>query len=370
MKLKDFAITNFAYGNGPYLRTTELALSFNDRLEEAGEKRFGIIVPLVYGDKQKRIMSEDFGTRMDEIVLDPELGAILKGVFYDGGSYLESLGGWVDNFEKTSESIHRYLKNKYGDSIVVELNRSPRVRYDIAPSYFTSFGFIGEILERIGEIKGLAIPEGLLNAGIKTAGLAESGHRIHCLAYPATFAHLKDRSPRCKTEVEVPPIMLPPAVNNDNVERGIYITVSGIAGLGDLYANAGKFGAKIYTNNPDLIPGSIKASPRIIPNKNILFQFARSGWGSVWLSMISGTPLVVPAFDLNDDPEIYFNNKTIEQLGIGIIYRGQPIEEILEGCAEVKKNSVKVCEEVKKRWGTLDGNRYCAGLFVKDLLGK
>ncbi len=81
-------VTNFAYGTGPYLRTTELALAFNDELEARGHERLRIIVPWVYGEKQRSVMLEEFGThlrqRRDEIVLDPGLGAELKRIFFRG----------------------------------------------------------------------------------------------------------------------------------------------------------------------------------------------------------------------------------------------------------------------------------------------
>ncbi len=84
--------------------------------------------------------------------------------------------------------------------------------------------------------------------------------------------------------------------------------------------------------------------------------------------MITGTPLVVPEFDPEDDPEIYFNNKTLERLGLCIVYRGEPLEEILAQVPHVKESCKRLCNEIVARWGTLDGNRYCAKLFAEDFL--
>ena len=145
--------------------------------------------------------------------------------------------------------------------------------------------------------------------------------------------------------------------------------MSGIAGLEKLYAETGKLGLKIYTNDPKVVPGGIKASPDLVGNPNIKLHFARSGWGSVYLSLFSGTPLVVPEFDPSDDPEIKFNNQTIEKLGIGIIYRGQNLDQLLKESEAVKENMQKVREDILKRWGTLDGNKYAASLFARDFLG-
>ena len=80
-----YIVTNFAYGTGPYLRTTELAIAVNNRLQRLGKERLGIIVPLVYGEKQIRVMREEFGEHQKafpgEILFDEALGDIIRSVF-------------------------------------------------------------------------------------------------------------------------------------------------------------------------------------------------------------------------------------------------------------------------------------------------
>ena len=171
-------------------------------------------------------------------------------------------------------------------------------------------------------------------------------------------------------EILVPPIAPPPAPNNDEIEKGIFVTITGIPGLERLYQDAKRLGLKLYSNDTDAVPGSTYMSPHVISNKNIVCQFARAGWSSIWISMISGTPLVVPDFDGNDDPEIYFNNKSVEDLGLGIVYRGQGLEEILEHVSCMKASCENIKRQILNKWGTLDGNHYCAEMFVKDFLLK
>lgn len=370
---KQFIVTNFAYGTGPYLRTTELALAFNDELERRGKDRLGILVPHVYGDKQRKIMLEEFGNYFKkypgEIVLDADLGKILKKAFFHGDiSYNDYLKEFVKNIEKISAAANRYLKKKYTGSIAIELARSPRISYDIAPAYFTSFTYIGELMERSKSLKEIDIDVKLLEDAGKAADKIESMYKIHALAYPGTFDFLKNRKKRYKTEVLTPPIMNVPKTHAGKIDPGVFVTVTGIPGLERLYVEAKALNMNYYSNNPEVVVASIAALPRIISNKNISLQFARSGWGSVWLSMISGTPLVVPDFDSKDDPEIYFNNLAVEKLGIGTIYRGQKLEEILNESVKIKENSKKICGAILERWGTLDGNQYCAKLFVEDFL--
>lgn len=384
MMPKEFIVTNFAYGTGPYLRTTELALAFNDELEKRGKERLGIIVPLVYGEKQKKIMAEEFAK--DEIILDEKLGKILRSVFYpvksrvsNGvyGDYAAALANWVLNCKEVSQEAHKYLRKTYGDSIVVELNRSPRIRYDVAPVYFTTFGYIAEILENVRKLQEVQPPievehpnidVALLEKGIEIANWVESSAKIHAVAYPATFSWQKDYKPRYATEILTPPIRRPYSANSANINPGIFVTVTGIPGLERLYGEARRVGLNLYSNDIKAVATSTWVLPHIIPNQNIVFQFARSGWGSVWLSMISGTPLVVPDFDPKDDPEIYFNNLAVEKLGIGIIYRDQPLEEILKKRKSIQVSYSRLRDEILARWGTLDGNTYCAKLFAEDFL--
>src|SRR3990167_8523270 len=86
MAQKRFLITNFAYGIGPYLRTTEIALSLNRELRQRGR--------------------EDFAVHADSIFLDEKLGGILKTVFYEKETIEEALIRWNNTEKSASESAH------------------------------------------------------------------------------------------------------------------------------------------------------------------------------------------------------------------------------------------------------------------------
>ena len=383
---KKYIVTNFAYGTGTYLRTTDLAIAFNAEYEKQTRRRLGILVPWVYGEKQKRVMLEEFEEyekkHPGEIVLDAKLGALLKSVFYGDASYGEALSGWIKNAKAVSDEARKHLTGLISgetlsgapvffsgkESIVVELNRSPRVRYDIAPSYFTSFAYIGEILERSIDIKDIAVSEELFRAGIPVADWVEKNHCIHAIAYPATFSFLDGRGKRYETEVETPPIAPLPKVDTSKMEKGVFVTVTGIPGLERLYKEARELGLRLYSNDIKVVEGATWALPHVIGNPSMEFQFARAGWSSVWISMVTGTPLFVPEFDSNDDPEIYWNNKSVETLSLGRVYRAESLQELLNDAPKLRGASGVICEEIKKRFGTLDGNQYCASLFVADFL--
>ena len=218
-----YIVTNFAYGTGPYLRTTDLAIAMNHELESRGHARLGIIVPWVYGERQKRVMLEEFAEHEKnypgEIILDDTLGALLRSVFYGNATYEQALSKWIDSYKQVSNAAHEHLSGVIdgetlsgeklqisGKDIVMELSRSPRVRFDVAPAYFTSFAYIGEILERSRGVEAIDVPFDLLEKGIEAANWVEQNQRMRAIAWPATFAYLGDHMPRYKGEMLVPPI--------------------------------------------------------------------------------------------------------------------------------------------------------------------
>ncbi|MFH1890112.1 MAG: hypothetical protein ABIJ91_00910 [Candidatus Kuenenbacteria bacterium] len=388
MKQK-FGVTNFIYGTGPYLRTTELAIAFNDELAKQGKNRLSFIIPWVYGQKQKQIMIEDFGEHIKkypkELLLCKDLGEILNKIFYPGGNYQAMLEKWVKLSQPVSRQAHHLLSSDIkvetfsgeklkinARDIIIELNRAPRVHYGVAFAYSTLFAHTSDILENVLSTRQntINIDHRLIKQAIPIAKTIESKQELFCMAYPATFSASTDHKGKYKNEFLVPPITGSPQVNKQNIAKGIYITVSGIPGLEKLYKKAASFNLKIYANNPQAIPGSLKLLPHVISNKNIIFQFARSGWGSVWLSLLSDTPLVIPDFDSNDDPEIYFNNLTIEKMNMGIVYRGQPIEDIIKKLPSIKKSYSNIKEKILKKWRTLDGNAVSAEIIAKNFLKK
>ncbi len=386
-----YIVTNFAYGTGPYLRTTELAIAFNDELEKRGQQRMPVIVPWVYGEKQKAIMLEEFGAHIAtyplEILLVPVLGALLKSIFYTGkAKYEETLQFWIENADRVGNEAHTHLQNSFevetfggekhivdGNNIVLEINRSPRIRYDIAPSYSTTFGYIAEILEQslvVGR-DAIDVDPALLKQGVALADSIEGKQNMNLMAYPATFSWDQQAyAPRYAGEVLVPPITDLPKASTEKMEDGIFVTITGIEGLERLYKEARELGLRLYSNDTTAVEGATKALPHIIPNPAIQFQFARAGWGSIWLSMFCGTPLVVPKFDPTDDPEIYFNNRAVAGLGIGLVYEGQPLADILKEGGALREQSTKVCDEIASRWGTMNGNTVSAQLMADRFLAK
>lgn len=364
---KKYIVLNFAYGNGPYIMTTKLGIAFNDELEKAGKPRMKIIVPLVYGEKQKRIIEEEFAGYLSngELVLDAGLGAILEKAFYANESYEEYLKKWTTNFKTNCREAHDYLVEKYGNDIAVELNRSPRILYGLegVPTYSTTFGHMSQIFEKAADIPAIPISRDLLKKAVEIARCIEREQQVLAVAYPGVFSYDESYQPVYKkTEILVPPLALMPKKNLDPIkDEGVFITKSGIPGLERLYVGIEKeLGLKVYDNS--------SYGPDLITNDKILLHFARSGWASIWRSMLAGKPLIVPAYDPKDDPEIYFNNLALEKSGVGIVYSGGSLGQIVARSLEAGLACKKIIAKIEDKWGSVDGTSYCAKLFVKEYI--
>lgn len=372
---ESYILLNIAYGNGPYLRMTECAMRMNDLWEKQGKKRRRIIVPLLYGDRQRRIMEEELGRQWkqhpQELLLDEELGHLLSSLLYAHETYAGALRRWLMNIDRVEEKVHAYLQHTYGSAIDCELLRAPRLRYGtIAPSYVVSFALTTEILERAGDIPDIAIDDALLQKAAERIRRVEENHRLYLLSTPGTWTGDVRRKSFFPRESLTPPTIHQPRPQKEKLEKGIYITITGIPGLERLYRDARRLGLRIYTNDSDAVPGSTRLPPTALGNPAIRLHIARAGWSSIWLSLLTDTPFVATPWDPQDDPEIYFNNLCIEKLGIGTIYEGQPLNVLLGQCDMQRQHMAELRASLLQRFGTLDGVTVAAQRIVDDMAAK
>lgn len=364
-------ILNISYGNGPYLRMTELAFALNDVLEERGQERRQIIVPLLYGARQRRIMEEELGPltqhHPNDILLDQDYGRLLSPLLYAHETYGAYLERWLQSVDTVERSIATYLRTTYGTSIDLALHRAPRLRLGTgAPAYLVSFASTAEILLRAQQEKDIPIDATLLQRCSMKLQRVEEISRLHFLSTPGTFTWNQERTSFLPHEVATPPTMRPHRPPTDAIDEGVYVTVTGIPGLERLYESARSMGLRIYTNDPSTITGSTHLPPAYIGHPSIRLHIARAGWSSVWLSLLTSTPFLAVPFDPDDDPEIYFNNLCVEKLGIGTVFRGQPLETLLLSAAQERKNMARERENLLKKFQTLDGLHFVAQRIADD----
>ena len=138
--------------------------------------------------------------------------------------------------------------------------------------------------------------------------------------------------------------------------------------MNHLFEEMNRIGFKIYTHKLGVLPFAKKALPDVIAHKNILLHFARIGWGSAWLSFMTETPLITFPYDKKDEPEVYFNNICVEKLGIGKVYNGESIDELLEFRERYKEKVKSIKKKLLEKYGTLNGAEYTAEKILDHYL--
>jgi len=379
-------ITTFAHGNGPYSRMVDLALAVNEEFEKRKWDKVPIVVPLVYGNKQKRIMQEDFGEVIREnpdlILLDEFYGGILSEMFYKAGHYQENLEFLIENQAKLEMKLRDYLsgtlkvetfvgeqKSVNGDDIEFEISHNPRVATGYENSFYTSIVHFSELLERTRQEEILDFDPSILEEVGKIAHKIEDDKNVHFIHEPFVFSGDDPRG-RWKDEIYTPPLIHFPKLNSEKIDPGMYASVTGIEGLRQLFDRVNEFGMKVYCSPfIEKIEGADnRFGPELVSNENIKYQFGRTGWSTVWFSHLSETPLIAPAYTEGDDPEIYFNERTIGKLGLAAFFDGKkdPERVILEA-DDTRKNLQDVNRKLMERYKTLDGINYIANVIVDSL---
>jgi len=343
-------IINCGYGNGPYLRATEIALAVTKLLNE----EWKIVVPHVYGDRQARIMKEEFGDH-PSITLDPTLGALLKTLFFDGTSYSAFLTHWLTHVDEVSTSMCNYIKSTYGN-IYTEISRAPLAMLGAQHSYYNSFSRTSQILQRSIGNDAIAIEDTLLTQAAKKMKHLEDGYDEHFISIPGTFAPESNDIP------------IPPSANtktwSDDLELGVYVTVSGIPNVDSLTQITDALGVPVYTNDASKIPNGIELPPEILMSKKIVAHIARAGWGAAWSSLLSETPLITLPYTSTDDPEIYFNNIRIQEIGVGTVWNNQTLEDIYDMQSSVSSYKTMLNEQFEGKNGATIAAEKIATLAV------
>lgn len=332
----DLIICNPGYGNGPYLRCAEIALSVGGK----------IVMPLIYGDKQKRIMEEEFGPDHG-IEFDEWLGKLIESISFKHESYSNWLLSWLEHVDQTQEDISKHISETYG-SYFLEIARSPIVNLGGQESFAVLFSRSSEVLSRAIDEDTITIDKKLLKKAAERFKKLEDQFTCILITEPGTF-------PASGADESVPLTAKLKANQTEVNEQSVYVSVSGIPNQ-KLDSIMNKVDLPMLTNKDTL--------PHVLADENVVFQVARSGWGACWMSLLTGTPLITPEYDPSDDPEIYFNNKRIEELGIGVVHKGELISELLPELPKMKKSIEEYRSGLEEKYGTLDG----AELTAKNIL--
>ena len=381
-------LTNFGPGFGPLVRTFDMARRTRRRLEvELGEP-VSIIVPWVYGDDQLRILREEASGEpdlWDRVFLSPELGDALRPLLFSGGGFNEELGTFLRIYKNQKKQLKDLLKsplkvvdfkgdksNFNSENIRLEVTRNPVVSTGVELSYYSSVSYYSSIFEELLECdEATGVNYELVEKAVTAVREMEADFRLHFQPVPRCLSFKETSQPLFETERETPPLIPLPEVPTENLERGMYVSVSGIPGLSPLYEEALRLPQTVFTNDRSrgLAEGRIHP-PRYIAHSSVDRVFARAAWNTIWLANLTGTPLVCPDHMREDHPEILFNLKSVLKMNLAYVWDSQKksLEEFLTEVPCGKQKPPQVYEEIRNRFGTLDGLDYCVNIIVEDFL--
>lgn len=387
--------TTFAHGNGPFSRTLDWAIAVNNERERRGMPRLPIVFPLVYPGRQERIMKEEIASNSgndllnpDEIWLDKTQGEILAKLIFNGNDYAENLRLLKQNYFQAESDMQRHLDGKRKvetldgrvDEIdlrdcAFQLGLNNRMQTGLPNQFYTSGGAgpFDEILERAILDKDIVFDKKIMLEALSVARKMIENQAIIFSNEPGVFSYDKSRQVR-KNEVFTPPfIHFPKPDSAELLGKGIYLLMTGIDGIREsgMYHAVLELGMRIYSPGFSInsLPEEIRKkaillNPNQINNPNIVAQYARAGWSTVWLSHLAEKGFITPPYQKTDDPEMLFNERGIRKLKLGVVVEDNP-RESLQKALELAEHTRDYNQCLIRRYGTLDGINYAAKKVVE-----
>jgi hypothetical protein len=393
-------LVNPAHGNEPYILGTAFAQGVSNKLAEAGLPRARIVVPLLYGDRQRNILLEENPENAELIYFDEEFGKILEDITFRSGNFSEHLRQVNSHYDKIEQLLKARFSSNSADidvrslvanethaispqNIVASIDTAPRVSVEVPNRYFAFPILVSEILKSAQNAR-LGFEDTQLAELIKRMLKVESAYSQIFIPFvnPLSYNYSTDLSSQPEN-INGHKMTFTPAMKRELEkttgkvsEPGIYAMFSGTGSaettLRSLVESAEEAGLKVYTPPWVDVEGAAKISPDILTDENILAVFGRSGWGTGWQAQNLALPWIVTPYETGDDPEIYFNNKTVEALGIGRVLKDGDItpKKLTEIIGQLSVGVQRVNGVIKDKFGTLDGIDFVSSAIAEDFLSK
>ncbi len=391
-------VVNPGHGNEPYILATSIGVEVVRKYREAGLELPIIITPLLYGDRQINILLEENPEQASLLHYDIEFGNILKQIMFHAGDFKQHLKEVNAHYDEVDQLINsRYRRDGSAISVRSMITNEPvevspkniigviesgnRVSVRIPHRYFAFPELLSRILIETMKRPELGFDQSDMAQLAKRMIRIEAGYSGVFIPWINTFSgmYAQDLNSQPdeingRTRTHTPTMKKNIQPTNEEIEPGIYIMLSGTGSAEEVHksliTSAHAAGIKVYSQPWIDIEGAEKASPSIMKNSKILAIAARPGWGTIWQAMQLEKPMVITDYGIGDDPEIYFNQLTLEALRMAkkITSHAMNPEELKNTIINISPGLHRVNEAIHQKFGTTDGIEYIARHIFSDLM--
>ena len=393
-------LVNPAHGNEPYILGTAIAKGVSDRLAEQGLGQAKIVVPLMYGERQKRILIEENPDHAGIIHYDEEFGSLLRDITFQNGDFSDHLRQIQTHYD----DVEALLRNRFAfngkdfnarslssnetqsfspKNIVATIDTAARVVVEAPQRYFAFPILLTELLKETQK-EGLGFSDSDLQRVIDRMLRVEAGYSQVFIpkVNPLSYKYSDDLSKQPgfvagRSRIYTPPMKRDLEKTHGKIqEPGIYVMFSGTGSNTEasksLVEAATESGLRVYTPPWVDVEGATSVSPDVLTDENIVAVMGRAGWGTGWQVQNLSLPWLVTPYEKGDDPEIYFNNKTIEALKIGKVLTGSDMtpQKLTEIINTFSVGTQALNRRIKDEYGTLNGIDYISDAIAADFLSR
>ncbi len=398
---KPILILNPAYGNEPYILATAIGREVSKKFSGSGLEQPILVLPLLYGERQNNILLEENPNDAGLIYYDEQYGEILQSIKFGSGNFsdhLNRVNRHYDEVDNLLNSRYRVDASNFSarslatreridmspKNIIGTIDVGARVSLKTPHRYFAFPMLLSELLQRTEKHPELGFSESDMRKLTYRMLQTEAAYSQVYIPWINTFSYdySDDLNKQPETVAGRSRVYTPAmkqkteSVSEELTKSGVIVMFSGTGSA--LEANkaliqaAHNAGIEAYSPPWIDIDGAEKLPLNIVfADKKMLAVLGRSGWGTGWQAFNLGLPWLVTEYQHGDDPEIYFNNKTIEALKLGkVIGPSITSEELTRLLKTISPGLLSLRESVEKRFGTLDGIDFIANHLFKDYLHK
>ena len=369
------------HGNEPQRLVAAVSLEINEILKDHHLRGPVLVLPDIYGESSKRILSEEFPNNLDEIFISGELGRILRQTEFGSAGYQVHMREVAQNQPKVYEQVLENLSRPFlATSLAgrtqefspsgrrLEINAGANVAASAPDEKRTHFYFpvvLSELVQGILEDNDINFTYDLktLETVLKYAQDLEKTYLSTQLGYIHTFSFRESYDANGKILTPAPKkYKTPPSIE---IKNGIYIMASG-SGIGvDVVTNQAKKlsqeGYQIVCPPWMNLDFATIASPEAIFHPGVKAVIGRAGWGILWDAQKAGKPFADIGSGEYDNPEIRFNRKSIIRAGMGKAFSLR--RDFIEELAELSPNIENLNRQIEKDLNlpaNYDGTRFAA----------